>query len=80
MPIYVKDATATQLLDEVMALSDAPSKTAAIIEALRERKHTLQQKKPLRERIAPLQAEIAAKGSRDPNFDMKAFFDDLCGE
>lgn len=80
MPIYVKDDTADQLLEDVMRLSGKEKKVDVIVEALREKKDRLEKKVPFSERIAPLQAKMRALGPSDPSFDMKAFSDEMSGE
>lgn len=67
MAIYIKDTTAANLLDDVMALSGEKTKTAAIIEALRQRKATLEAKTPPSERIKPLQGRLRALGGKTPH-------------
>ncbi len=80
MTIYVTNKLADQLLKDVMTLSGETNKTDVIIDALREKKASLEKTTPLSERIAPLQAQVASRGPADPNFDMKTFSDDMSGE
>lgn len=80
MPIFVKDKAAEKLLDEVMALSGAKTKTAAVITALRHERDKLAKKTPPSERIKALQGRMSALGQKDPSFDMKAFSDEMSGE
>jgi len=50
------------------------------IEALRQRKATLEAKTPPSERIKPLQGRLRALGGKDVSFDMKAFSDEINSE
>ena len=63
MPIFCKDQTAEQLLDDVIALSGAKTKTSALITALRHEKSRLSKKTPISERITCVQKLYAQIGN-----------------
>ena len=80
MPLYIRDDKVDRLAVEVMRLTGAKTKTDAVREALRLQLSRVQDDLPLRDRIAPLQRDIATLGRRDPEFDMKRFTDELWSE
>ena len=77
MPLYIHDDEVDDLAVTLMRVTGAKTKTEAVRQAL-EFALAHQRKQPsLSDRIRPLQARVAALGAVDPDFDMKAFTDDL---
>ncbi|MER9656026.1 type II toxin-antitoxin system VapB family antitoxin [Mesorhizobium sp. M0152] len=77
MPLYIRDDEVDALATKLQRETNAPSKTEAVRTALLHELERNRDRKPLRERIAVLQAQAAALGSPDPNFDIKAFMDEM---
>ncbi len=78
MPLYIRDDEVDALAKKLQRETDASSKTEAVRNALLHELERNRARKPLRERIAVLQAQAAAVlGPLDPNFDMKAFMDEM---
>ena len=80
MPIFVKDPVADELLGSVLRASGETNKTKAIVTALRHELARLNAVIPLSERLGNLQSAYAKLGTPDPQFDMKAFSDELSGQ
>ncbi len=76
MPLYIRDDELDALAVRLQRETNARSKTEAVRIALLHELERSHARKPLRERIAVLQAQAAELGPPDPNFDMKAFFDE----
>ncbi len=79
MPIFVKDPVADELLGGVLRASGETNKTRAIVNALRHELARLNAVIPLSERLEALQGAYAKLGTPDPQFDMKAFSDEMSG-
>jgi antitoxin VapB len=77
VPLYIRDDAVDALATELQRETNAPSKTEAVRTALLHELERNRVRKPLRDRIAVLQAKYAALGPSDPNFDMKAFTDEM---
>lgn len=77
MPLYIRDDEVDALATKLQRETNAPSKTEAVRTALLHELERNRARKPLRDRIAVLQAKYAALGPSDPNFDMKAFTDEM---
>ena len=77
MPLYIRDDEVDALATKLQRETNAPSKTEAVRTALLHELERNRVRKPLRERIAVLQAQAAALGPFDPDFDMKAFMDEM---
>jgi antitoxin VapB len=77
MPLYIRDDEVDALATKLQRETNAPSKTEAVRTALLHELERNRARKPLRDRIALLQARYAALGPSDPNFDMKAFTDEM---
>ena len=73
MPLYIRDDEPDALAVRLQGETNVRSKTEAVRIALLHELERSHARKPLRERIAVLQAQAAELGP-DPNFDMKAFF------
>ncbi|MGF9565788.1 type II toxin-antitoxin system VapB family antitoxin [Neorhizobium sp. JUb45] len=76
MSLYIRDPKVNALADEVMRYLGTKTKTEAVrlaLESVLREAH----EKPLKERIKPLQERYAALGPKDPDFDEKAFMDEM---
>lgn len=77
MALYIKDDTVDDLAIKYQKATGAASKTAAVRRALMDALAALKQSKPLMERMAALQDVADGIGKVDPDFDQKAFSDDV---
>lgn len=77
MPLYVRDDDVAAMAAELQDLIKARSKTEALRQALRHEIDRQKRRLPLTARIAALQKRAAALGPTDPDFEAKAFADDL---
>ncbi|TPJ58723.1 type II toxin-antitoxin system VapB family antitoxin [Mesorhizobium sp. B2-6-1] len=77
MPLYIRDDEVDALATKLQRETNAPSKTEAVRTALLHELERSRARKPLRERIAVLQAQEAALGPSDTTFDIKAFMDEM---
>lgn len=80
MPLYIRDDHVNDLAEQLATLTGARSKTAAVEAALKSAISAAKAETPLSDRIKVLQDRVAARGPTDPDFDMKAFTDELWGE
>ena len=80
MPLYIRDDEVDKLAAEVQALTGARTKTDAVKTALRHEIERVRRRAPLSERLEPIWAIVDAIGPVDPDFDMKAFTDEMWGE
>lgn len=80
MALFIRDDTVDALASELQKATNAPTKKDAVKQALENELKRVSEKKPMRERLAASQALAAKMGPRDPNFDMKAFFDEMWGD
>ncbi|CTQ31666.1 type II toxin-antitoxin system VapB family antitoxin [Jannaschia rubra] len=80
MPLYIRDETVDELVEQVMRATGARTKTEAVRQALRDALENSRNQPSLHDRVKPLQDRVAALGTADPGFDMKAFTDDLWEE
>ncbi|WP_404406725.1 type II toxin-antitoxin system VapB family antitoxin [Pelagibacterium halotolerans] len=79
MPLYVRDDEVDALAVELQKLTKARNKTEAVRQAL---KHEIGRAKadiPLRERLEAAKAIVRNIGPTDPDFDMKAYTDEMWG-
>lgn len=77
MPLYVKDDAVDDLAIKYQKAIGARSKTDAVRKALKDALAATHSEKSVLEEIAEIQAEFAALGPVDPNFDQKAVADEL---
>jgi antitoxin VapB len=77
MPLYIRDDEVDALAREVQTAIGARSKSEAVKQALRHELERAKQKRPLSERLAHAKALIASIDPSDPNFDMKAYTDEM---
>jgi antitoxin VapB len=80
MPLYIRDDNVDALAVQVQKLSNAPSKTEAVRRALQNELRRMQETVSLRDRIRQIQENVKAIGPDKPNFDMKAFTDEMWDE
>lgn len=80
MPLFIHDDQVDALAVKLQKLTNAPSKTAAVRRALINEIEREQKAVPLSERLERIRARVDAMGPTDPNFDMKAFSDELSGD
>lgn len=76
MPLYIRDDTVNALVAQYMRATGTETKAEAVRQALQDALNN-HERRSLAEKIEPLQARIAKLGPVDPNFDMKAFTDEL---
>lgn len=79
MPLFIRDDEVDALAGEVQKLTKARTKTEAVRRALQNELARTRKMLPLRERLARAKALADAMGPSDPNFDMKAFTDEMWG-
>lgn len=77
MPLYIRDDKVDDLAEQVMRATGARTKTEAVREALVARLKAEEQRKPLIDKIREAQAIAAKIGPVNPDFDMKAFTDEI---
>ena len=77
MSLYIRDEKVNELAEKVMRRRGTKTKTEAVRLALENELREADNELSLAERIKPLQARIAALGPKDPNFDEKAFMDEM---
>jgi antitoxin VapB len=84
MPLYVRDERVNQLAEQARKILNAPTKTDAIRQAL-ERVVVQEPRGPreeksepnLAERLKAVQDEVKRLGRPNPDFDDKAFLDEM---
>ncbi len=77
MPLYIRDDEVDDLAMTLMRVTGAKTKTEAVRQALEAALERHPKQPFLIDKIRPLQARVAALGAVDPDFDVKAFTDDL---
>ena len=82
MPLYVRDERVNELAEQARKILNAPTKTDAIRQALQRVVETSEasdtsEKPPLRERLKAIQDEVKRLGNPNPDFDDKAFLDEM---
>ncbi|MDQ0137305.1 antitoxin VapB [Neorhizobium galegae] len=77
MSLYIRDPKVNELADEVMRRLGTKTKTEAVRVALENELKRARDELSLEERVRRLQDRIAALGPKDPNFDEKAFMDEM---
>jgi antitoxin VapB len=78
MPLYIKDPRVAEMAERLRALTNAGSKTEAVLEALEHAIERAQREllKPKLERAVAIARRI---GRPDDQFDQKAFSDEMWG-
>lgn len=77
MALFIRDDRVDALATELQRVTKAPSKKEAVRIALQNELGRARRLTPLVDRLAKAQAMIAAMGPSDPEFDMKAFTDEM---
>jgi len=78
MSLYIRDNIVNDLARHVQQITNAPNKTEAVRQALKNELTRMQAKIPLRERIKAIQARVAKQlGDNSKPFDMKQFTDEM---
>lgn len=78
MALYIRDDAVDALAIELQRLTGAPTKTEAVRQALEAAIDDKRSEVPLLERLRQIRADAAAAGLvPNPNFDQKAFFDEM---
>ncbi|RKE85326.1 type II toxin-antitoxin system VapB family antitoxin [Rhizobium sp. AG855] len=80
MPLYVRDEKVNQLAEQAQKILKAPTKTDAIRQALERVVQEDEQRPPLAERLETIKKRYQGMGTVDPNFDEKAFLDEMWGD
>jgi antitoxin VapB len=80
MALFIRDAEVDALAEEVRKLTKAKTKTEAVRRALQAQLAEVHRALPLKERLARSKALADAMGLSDPDFDMKAYTDEMWGE
>jgi antitoxin VapB len=78
MPLYIKDPRVAEMADRLQKLTNASSKTDAVLKALESAIERAQREllAPRLERAVAIARQI---GRRDDTFDQKAFSDEMWG-
>lgn len=77
MSLYIRDDKVDELANELMRRLGTKTKTEAVRVALENELKRAGEELSLEERVRRLQDRIAALGPKDPNFDEKAFMDEM---
>ncbi len=82
MPLYVRDERVNQLAEQAQKILKAPTKTDAIRQALERVVETSdasmpEEKPPLAERLKAIRDKYQSMGTPNPDFDEKAFLDEM---
>ncbi len=77
MPLYVRDERVNQLAEQAQKILKAPTKTDAIRQALERVVGAEEQRPPLAARLEKIKQRYQGMGNVDPNFDEKAFLDEM---
>lgn len=80
MALFIRDEQVDRLANEVQTVLKTATKKEAVRIALQNELARARRKQPLDEFLAELQARAAALGPGDPDFDMKAFMDEMWGD
>lgn len=80
MALFIRDAEVDALAEEVRKLTKAKTKTEAVRRALQAQLAAARRALPVKERLARSKALADAMGPSDPDFDMKAYTDEMWDE
>ena len=79
MALFIRDAEVDALAEQVRKLTKAKTKTEAVRRALQAQLAAARDALPLRERLERSKALADAMGPGAPDFDMKAYTDEMWG-
>ncbi len=77
MALFIRDAQVDALAEEIRKLTKAKSKTEVVRRALQNQLTEARRALPLKERLARSKALADLMGPSAPDFDMKAYTDDM---
>lgn len=77
VPLYICDDEVDELVEKLMRITGAKTETEVVRKALEAALEPRHKQPSLVDRIRPLQACVAALGAVNPDFNMKAFTDEL---
>ena len=77
MSVYIRDARVNELADKLMHQLGTKTKTEAVRVALENELKRASEELTLEERVRKIQDRYAALGPNDPDFDEKAFMDEM---
>ncbi|KQW30986.1 hypothetical protein ASE36_01440 [Rhizobium sp. Root274] len=80
MPLYVGDEKVNQLAEQAQKILKAPTKTDTLRQALERVVQEDEQRPPLAERLENIKQRYQGLGTVDPDFDEKAFLDEMWGD
>ena len=80
MPLFIRNAEVDALAEEVRRVTKVKTKTEAVRGALEARLIDVRRNLPLAARLARSRALADAMGCGAPDFDMKAFTDEMWGD
>ncbi|MDQ0469440.1 type II toxin-antitoxin system VapB family antitoxin [Labrys wisconsinensis] len=80
MPLFIRDDDVTTMAEELTRLTKARSKTEAVRTALRHELERTRASLPVRDRLARIHEKAAKIGLPNPDFDMKAYTDEMWGD
>lgn len=80
MALFIRDDEVDALATELQKVTKAATKKEAVRLALRNELDRTQRSRKLLTVVAELQKKVAALGPSDPDFDMKRFTDEMCGD
>ena len=79
MPLFIRDDDVTAMAEKLAKLTKV-SKTDAVRAALRHELERTRSSVPLRARLASIHEKAAGIGLPNPDFDMKAYTDEMWGD
>jgi antitoxin VapB len=80
MALYIRDDEVDALARQLQRLTNAPSKTEAVRQALQHELERAREAVPLKERVKKYQDAVKAMGPDDKDLDLKEFFDEMWGD
>lgn len=80
MALFIRDSEVDALAEEVRRITKAKTKTEAVRHALQAQLVAARRALPLRDRLARSRALADAMGPGNPDFDMKAYTDEMWGD
>ena len=80
MPLFIRDEDVTTMAEELARLTKARTKTEAVRTALRHELERTRASVPIRDRLARIHEKAATIGLPNPDFDMKAWSDEMWGD